>query len=114
MQDIHDLTAPIERDVAVTPSKGGRPGPNMAAILNLKPGELHYITRQLDGTIRLCDLKDELTKARNNLKAAAGGSMTRASEKTGLRYSQSTGEMITGDGRVVVYSLITCHGESDD
>ena len=113
-QDLHDLTAPIESDVDVTPSTGGRPGKHMTAILGLNPGELHYITRQLDGTVRLCDLKDELSKVRYNLKCTAGGAIKRAAEKTGLRYNQSTGEMITGDGRVVVYSLITCNGASND
>lgn len=113
-RDLHDLTAPIESDVDVTPAMGGRPGQHMTAILSLKPGDLHYITRQLEGTVRLCDLKDELTKVRNNLKGTAGGAIKRAAEKTGLRYNQSTGEMITGDGRVVVYSLITCNGVSNE
>ena len=112
-RDLHDLTAPIESDVDVTPAMGGRPGPHMTAILSLKPGDLHYITRQLEGTVRLCDLKDELSKARYNLKCTAGGAIKRAAEKTGLRYNQSTGEMITGDCRVVVYSLITCNGASN-
>ena len=42
------------------------------------------------------------------------GAIKRAAEKTGLRYNQSTGEMVTGDGRVVVYSLITCNGASNE
>ena len=113
-QDLHALAAPIETDVAVTPAPGGRPGVYLQAIMALRPGEHYVYNRQLPGTVRLCDLKDELTKVRNNLKGTAGGAIKRAAEKTGLRYNQSTGEMITGDGRVVVYSLITCNGASND
>ena len=113
-QDLHALAAPIETDVAVIPATGGRPGVYLQSIMALRPGEHYVYNRQLPGTVRLCDLKDELTKVRNNLKGTAGGAIKRAAEKTGLRYNQSTGEMITGDGRVVVYSLITCNGASND
>lgn len=106
-QDLHDLTAPIETDVAVTPAAGGRPGAYLQAIVSLRPGEHYVYNRQLPGTIRLCDLKDEIAKARTNIKGSVGAALKRASEKTGLSYSQATGDLLS-DGRVIVYSIITC------
>lgn len=106
-QDIHDLTAPIESDVTVTPASGGRPSVYLQAIVALRPGEHYVYNRQLPGTVRLCDLKDEIAKARTNIKGTVGGAIKRAGEKTGLSYSQATGDMLS-DGRVIVYSIITC------
>jgi hypothetical protein len=113
-QDVHDLTVPIESDVEVAPAQGGRPGLHVPAVIALKPGESYFYNRPLPGTVRLCDLKDEIAKTRIAIKGAAGSAIKRASDMTGLRYSQSTGEMITTDGRVVVYSMITCSEARDD
>lgn len=113
-QDVHDLTVPIENDVQVERAPGGRAGQHVPAILALKPGDRYFYNRQLPGTLRLCDLKDEIAKTRNNIKGSAVGALKRAAETTGLHYSQSTGEMITADGRVIVYSMITCSEASDD
>lgn len=107
-QDLHALAAPIETDVDVVPATGGRPGAYLQAIVALRPGEHYVYNRQLPGTVRLCDLKDEIAKVRTNIKGAVGGAIKRASEKTGLSYSQSTGDMLS-DGRVIVYSIVTCN-----
>ena len=106
-QDLHALAAPIETDVAVTPATGGRPGVYLQAIVALRPGEHYVYNRQLPGTVRLCDLKDEIAKARTNIKGSVGAALKRAAEKTGLSYSQATGDLLS-DGRVIVYSIITC------
>ena len=106
-QDLHALAAPIETDVAVIPAPGGRPGVYLQSIMSLRPGEHYVYNRQLPGTVRLCDLKDEIAKARTNIKGSVGAALKRASEKTGLSYSQATGDLLS-DGRVIVYSIITC------
>ena len=112
-QDLHALAAPIETDVAVTPAPGGRPGSYLQSIVALRPGEHYVYNRQLPGTVRLCDLKDEIAKARTNIKGSVGAALKRAAEKTGHSYSQATGDLLS-DGRVIVYSIITCNGASNE
>jgi hypothetical protein len=87
-------------------SRGPRAGSFNAAVIGLNPGECISKVREVDPTMTVARLPDEMPSIRSQLRNACAPSVARAKEITGGTYTCEVGDVVMPGGSMYVVAVI--------
>jgi hypothetical protein len=87
-------------------SRGPRAGSFNAAVGGLSPGECISKVREVDPTMTVARLPDEMPAIRSQLRNACAPSVARAKEITGGTYTCEVGDVVMPGGSMYVIAVI--------
>lgn len=104
--DLNEIQKALDQAMATVNPRTSRPGTFNGSVAELRPGESVSKIREVDPTITVARLPDEMPAIRTQVRNACAPAVTRARETTGGRYSVEVGDVIMPSGSMYVVAVV--------